>query len=145
MEDFYRHDRMADGHLNKCKECVKSRVKKHRAGNIECIKEYDRNRSDLPNRVALRAAYAKTDRGKERQASGARAYVARNPQKRAAHIMVGNAVRDGKLIRLPCEKCGDLKTDAHHDDHSKPLVVIWLCRACHMAHHKASRRQQAAL
>ena len=145
MEDFYRHDRMADGHLNKCKECVKSRVKKHRAENIVDIKEYDRKRSDLPNRVALRAAYAKTDRGKERQASGARAYVARNPQKRAAHIVVGNALRGGKLTKMPCTRCGDQKSDAHHDDYSKPLEVIWFCRACHAAHHKASRRQQVAL
>lgn len=32
-----------------------------------------------------------------------------------------------------CEKLGNI--DAHHLDYSKPSVVIWLCRSCHMNIH----------
>lgn len=29
LEDFYKHSKMLDGHLGKCKECTKSDTKKH--------------------------------------------------------------------------------------------------------------------
>lgn len=29
LDDFYKHSRMGDGHLNKCKECTKKDVKRH--------------------------------------------------------------------------------------------------------------------
>lgn len=52
-----------------------------------------------------------------------------------AHKVVGNAVKDGRLVKKPCECCGDEKAEAHHDDYSKPLDVRWLCRKCHKKHH----------
>jgi hypothetical protein len=45
------------------------------------------------------------------------------------------AVRAGKLTRQPCERCGDPKADAHHEDYSKPLDVRWLCRKHHAVRH----------
>jgi len=130
---------MADGHLNKCKDCVKARVGKHREENLDDIREYDRQRGDLPHRVALRKAYAKTEQGKARVAVGRLAYIERNPEKRAAHVIVGNAVRDGRLVKGPCVHCGNPKANAHHEDYARPLEVTWLCAPCHAAHHKAER------
>lgn len=55
-----------------------------------------------------------------------------------AHYAVSRALRTGRLQRSAmCEKCGTAgRTDAHHEDYSQPLVVIWLCRSCHgLAHH----------
>ena len=45
--------------------------------------------------------------------------------------------RRGKLAAEPC-KCGSYDVEKHHPDYSKPLEVIWLCRPCHLALHKAS-------
>lgn len=45
------------------------------------------------------------------------------------------AIREGRLMRAPCEVCGAAKSDAHHDDYAKPLAVRWLCRSCHKKHH----------
>jgi hypothetical protein len=42
----------------------------------------------------------------------------------------------GKLVKAPCENCGSPRSQMHHHDYSKPLEVEWLCRPCHMAHHK---------
>jgi len=57
-------------------------------------------------------------------------------EKRRAHWTVHNAIRDGRLMKEPCEVCGVEKTDAHHDDYSKPLEVRWLCRKHHGERHR---------
>lgn len=52
------------------------------------------------------------------------------------HLIVFRAVKSGKLLRLPCEKCGSVENvEAHHDDYSKPLSIRWLCRKHHKEHH----------
>lgn len=49
-------------------------------------------------------------------------------------------VKRGVLIKKPCEKCGEPKAQMHHEDYSKPLEVVWLCRPCHMQTHKNEKR-----
>jgi hypothetical protein len=50
----------------------------------------------------------------------------------AARRTVRNAIKAGRLERKPCEVCGDLEVQAHHDDYSQPLKVRWVC----VAHHR---------
>jgi hypothetical protein len=123
IEQFYKHAQMADGYLNKCIDCVKSRVRKHRRGN-DSVRAYDRERAKTPKRKAhIRAAALKFRKD--------------NPEKYKAHTAVNNAVRDGRLIKQPCEVCGDMKSHAHHNDYAKPFEVIWLCALHHQReHHK---------
>jgi len=130
---------------NYCKPCWRARVKRNRENNVEYYRAYDRDRADRPDRVLAREQYRGTPRGKERDAAGSAAWIKRNPQKRAAHIATNNAIRDGRLIRGPCEVCGDTKVTAHHDDYNKPLIVRWLCRKCHAAHHKAEREVERSI
>ncbi len=145
LDEFYAHPRMADGHLNKCKSCVKTRVADHRERNLETVRAYDRCRADLPHRVALRKQVAERWKSdpelRARSASQKAAWSHRNPQKRAANYAVNNALRDGKLARQPCECCGNPKAEAHHDDYSKPLDVKWLCHADHMKRHRELREE----
>lgn len=63
-------------------------------------------------------------------------YKQRFPVKRNAHVVVGNAIRDKKLFKEPCEICGDKNVQAHHDDYLKPLNVRWLCPVHHKQWHK---------
>lgn len=59
-----------------------------------------------------------------------------NREKARAHAAVQRAIAKGKLVRVSCEVCQDPKSQAHHDDYSKPLEVRWLCHAHHFqAHH----------
>jgi hypothetical protein len=125
-----------------CKECWKVKVKENRIARLDYYKERDRMRANRPDRVAARAAYKATPKGKERLAVGGLAWAKRNPDKRKAQIAIGNALRDGKLIRMPCEICNDSKTAAHHDDYSKPLDVRWLCTKHHAEYHKTFRESK---
>ena len=69
----------------------------------------------------------------------------RNPIARTAHIRVGTARRQGKLMPCPCEwpGCRETRVDAHHDDYSQPLEVTWLCRKHHKARHRQIRCEAA--
>jgi len=49
------------------------------------------------------------------------------------------AVKAGKLTKLPCEVCGEWKSEGHHDDCLKPLVVKWFCRIHHVEVHRIIR------
>jgi ribosomal protein S27AE len=50
------------------------------------------------------------------------------------------AIKSGKLIRKPCEICGELKVQAHHDDYSKTYDVRWLCWKHHREFHDSHGR-----
>ena len=138
LSDFYRHEKMFDGHLNKCKSCVKSRVNKHRIENIEKVREYDKKRSMLPHRVQARKSYQQTEQGKLALKKARKNYKEKYPIAYAAHVMTRNAIRDGKIKQRKtctvCRKKGQLH--AHHDDYTKPFAVRWLCIPCHVKWHK---------
>lgn len=91
-----------------------------------------------------RSYYSRADL-KQRNAQRQREYVTRPhvAPKVEARLITRNAIRRGELTRLPCEVCGTAKSHAHHEDYSKPLEVVWLCRAHHEAlhHAKAEGRQ----
>jgi ribosomal protein S27AE len=59
----------------------------------------------------------------------------RYPEKVLAREKAHYAITQGKLKRMPCEVCGELKVHAHHDDYSMPLNVRWLCRKHHRELH----------
>jgi len=120
LNDFYKHPKMADGRVNKCKECNKLDVRENRKRRIEYYRAYD------------------NQRGSRQTEEYRRRYKANNPIKNGARTMVGNAIRDGKLKKPDtCEACGDnhRRIHGHHDDYAKPLEVRWLCPPCHFAWH----------
>jgi hypothetical protein len=50
---------------------------------------------------------------------------------------VGNALRDGKLVKGPCARCGTKNNiQSHHEDYSRKLDVTWLCISCHGIRHQ---------
>ena len=64
-------------------------------------------------------------------------HVEENPEKAAAGWAVKNAITDGRIIRPgECEICHrECVPDGHHEDYSKPLDIVWLCRKCHSGVH----------
>ncbi len=60
------------------------------------------------------------------------------PEKDLARSLVRRAVKTGKLIPLDeCEICYNIdQIEGHHPDHSKPFLLLYLCKDCH---HRADR------
>lgn len=67
-------------------------------------------------------------------------YRKKFPERRRAHCLVEYALKNGSLKKMPCVKCGNQKSEAHHEDYSKPLEVKWLCRPCHLKEHNSFRK-----
>jgi len=44
-------------------------------------------------------------------------------------------LKRGKIKKEPCVICGDNNSEAHHNDYTKPLKVVWLCREHHLLFH----------
>ena len=126
--EFYKHPSTADGFLGKCKRCTNEDVSKNRNARRQQYKNYERRRFSTPERKAKVAEYQ-------------RAHRMRHPEKYTARNILNNAVRDGRVIKYPCEVCGDAKSQGHHADYSKPLEVRWLC----FKHHRELGHGQIVL
>src|SRR3990167_620584 len=120
LSDFYPHPNMGDGHLGKCKDCSR----------LQALKRYRMLRDTNPRWVEK-----ERQRGREK---ARRVYrnsyrQRRDPLKRAARVLLGNAVRGGKLTRPKlCDACGKrCRPTAHHENYERPLEVEWLCTSCH--------------
>lgn len=128
------------GFRHVCRECWNARwspvVAEHQ-------NRYYHEKPELRERVKARALKAHRENPGAAQLRNT-AYAQRYPEKAAAKRAVMLAIRAGRLTRQPCEVCGNTKTDAHHDDYSKPLDVRWLCRTHHGERHRMLNRKRAA-
>jgi hypothetical protein len=130
IDDFYIHKSMGDGHLNKCKNCVRNRVSKHREENIESIREYDRNRLNTDKRQASKTKITRTRRHQI-------------PGYQACHNAITRAIKNGTMVRSnTCQICSKQgKTEAHHNNYLEKLNVLWLCPCCHKAYHNGKSKR----
>ena len=146
LHDYYKHKKMSDGHLNKCKACTKSDVAKHRAENIDKVREYDRNRPNKEERAIKQSEYAKTPKGKEVALKSLRK-KRQDKAKCRVRGMVSNALKSGFIVKPSnCSNCKiECNPHGHHDDYSKALDVRWLCVTCHTNFHNTVREKQREL
>lgn len=116
LSAFYKHPQMADGHLNSCKACRRAYALRHQRENREAYNARHK---------------AWRDANPDRKRYSQPAHV------RAAHSLLAYALRKGEIERPDtCSECGKACTpDGHHEDYTKPLDVVWLCRTCHRKRH----------
>ena len=150
LDQFYKCSAREGGLHSQCKSCkadgdrsyrnrnvvrlkIKARTwKEENRDKVNAIKrKYSRSEKGL---ICARKAMAKL--GKPRLDERRINWRKRNKEKTHAHGRVQYAIRIGKLIKQPCMRCGCDSVDAHHEDYSRPLEVMWLCRKCHGAIHR---------
>lgn len=135
LREFYKHPRMADGYLNKCKECAKTDVQLNYIKNHDYYVQYEISRRDNPKRLKARRDHSRWIRKNDPERN--KLYQSGYPkEKRKAANAVSSALRSGKIIKKPCIKCGNKKVQGHHYDYNKPLDVIWLCKKHHSEIHR---------
>ena len=116
LVEFARYARYPGGFDTMCKQCGRIAKREGYARNRDRILERQKGYNASPQARAL--------------------LKARAPERQRARKLVKDAMRYGKLIRRPCEVCGNEKVDAHHPDYTQPLAVQWLCRSHHMELHR---------
>lgn len=106
---------------------------------VKAISDFYRNRGARDGRSSeckvCKAARQRRDADKHALAT--KKYDEKNPHKAHARKVVHAAVKRGALVRKKrCSHCG-MKgpTQFHHDDYSRPLDVMEVCRQCHKDRH----------
>ena|SRR3990167_4473149 len=94
--------------------------------NIQAARELAENKS---------ATYR--EKHSERIKSVAKKWRDKNGFKKTAHRLLRSAVMSGELKKPDkCQQCSSTKPiQAHHEDYSKPLEVLWMCVSCHSKRH----------
>lgn len=116
-------------------------VKQNREEKADYYRAYDAERYQSDSRVKERQKrYRETEAGKEAMRKAQKRWNSKSPEKRAAHIILGNAVRDGVAQKpMTCSMCGATgRIHGHHQDYTKPLDVIWCCQKCHVQLHRGT-------
>jgi len=135
FDDFYKHPRMADGRLGKCKICTR---KDTRSRWLEKVKdpiwlEMERERVRLKERKRAQLGLKKKQSAEQKRIQWLKDHDKMLARKRAY-----NAVLFGKITKpTRCSDCGIEKPlDMHHPDYTRALFVVFLCKECHGKRHR---------
>jgi len=108
-----------------CRKCLSLCTAKTPSHQPEARRIYERERQKRPGH-------------KEKALKLTLSWRKRNPEAVACWTIFKKAIKEKRIIRVKkCVECGsDIQVEAHHEDYSKPLEVLWLCRKCHYHKHK---------
>ena len=119
LSDFYVRKSSLDGHRSWCKDCDKKSALdwgvKYRGKAAKYLQQWKKKN---PGKVAGHKLRHRL----------------KHPEKVKARSRAAQAARNGILEKSLCP-CGRAEVEAHHEDYSKPLEVIWLCHRCHIKLH----------
>lgn len=156
-EQFSRDRTCPDGLSHHCRECRSARMRAYYLNNRATFRQKGREyyqshkevtaERDRAYRAANRQAIAEKraarvqaapDKYKDIQRRADQKRAIDSPERLKARTMVGIAIRAGRLQRKPCEKCGNMRSEAHHHlgyTQEHWYDVQWLCHSCHTSVH----------
>jgi hypothetical protein len=129
-----------------CTRCVNEKQKENKKAWIEKNREHIRktvHENYLANRELVIARTKKwKEENKQKFKESWKRPTDKHPLKYAARRILNHQIEFGKIIRAEeCQDCKkECKTEAHHEDYTKPLDVLWLCRQCHAYRHREFKK-----
>lgn len=132
---------MGDGYLGKCKSCTKNDSNKRLLEKSKDLKWVEKELERHRIKAAKARAIGK-GASKESQKKGRIAWEEKNKHKKYAQGQVARAIKTGKIKKEPCSICGNTNSEAHHEDYSRPLYVIWFCKKHHAERHIQLRKME---
>jgi len=164
---FYRHPQMADGHLNKCKECTKADNRRQvrsktcfKCGETKPLRSFYRHPEMADGHLNKCKECTKADtRAREAKDplsvlhSRLSAWRKRPTQANTYRVLEAAKAADTLKVPSACQMCGrtdsysvnDMDLHGHHFDYDSPLSVVFLCAKCHSQLHILIRERKSAM
>lgn len=141
LTEFSPRNDTKSGYHSHCKVCRNGHSREVYHDDLDQSRTYGRDKQKRLRRTSdksleTRRRWRKRNHDKVMAENMKRRTV--HPEKYSAHLKVWYAVKTGKLphvTKLTCADCGKPAQNYHHEDYSKPLDVVPLCRYCHAARH----------
>ncbi len=165
LEDFTKDKRNPSGRSYECYVCHRKRGQDYqkrmpnevRLKKLASRDEYGRRNREKINKQRREChdknsekekEYGRKYRAlhKEKMVEYTREWRKKNWEKVLAQSKLKDHVDRGNIIRPnECSVCksSDYRIEAHHNDYSKPLEVVWLCQKCHMALHQRIEEERS--
>lgn len=121
--EFNKNISLLSGRERACKVCKR----------VDDARRYYRSRE---KRLKKGKEYDQRQYVKDRKRIYSKERYRAEPIKAKARMIVNNMITLGKLLRKSCTVCGEVKSEAHHEDYNKPLWIEWLCRKHHFIRHR---------
>ncbi len=153
IEMYHNNKRTKDGYSYYCKRCLKEysqRYRKYTEGEVEERKEirdkikkeqseFNKNVRKFEKKMYWQLYY---EQHKEEIAEYKRQYRIRNATEEKAREAARAALECGIIKkRNKCKQCGSTENlQMHHPDYTKPLLIKWLCKSCHMTLHRSKNK-----
>lgn len=134
LKMFKKRTKSKDGLKACCRDCHRGYDRRYQSSE-----KYKKTESEY------RRLYRLTPKGKEVASGQMTKRVTKRDIKRLAREKLHTEVRCGRVQRGSCVVCGEPKAHGHHEDYTKPLEVIWLCRVHHEETHNKKRLMQSKL
>lgn len=122
-----------------CKVCGSATRYK---SNTACVACAQARAAKPKHRAATKQWLRNTEEGREAVRRGNRVSYLKNREKHIARSTVKAYANKGKIPKATdckCTDCGIQAEEYHHEDYSKPLDVIPLCKPCHLQRHVSQK------
>ena len=130
IDEFYRC-KSRGYYQSDCKSCRRAYLKIYR-GTPEFLERARIANKKRVDRGYFREYYHRPEvRPRMLAMRKKRYYDPSNRIKEMARWYANNSLKWGKIEKEPCAECGKEQSQMHHPDYSLPLLIVWLCSACH--------------